>query len=344
MKKSDAGEGLAIRAARARKKRAENRKAKNQVLIDETNRKLGDLLGYHLLEGPAWDVVNRTGLKASSFLVAFAVVIVAEIEKPTTVRNILYQLVGSGVLPSTDTKFYDQICYWTLKLRRCGEIVPYTSIVDNMRQTRKPQSWSGLRDFLAEAQELYRLDFWAQMADYVCVVCEKDAVAGTLNSVTYEYDIALHPLRGNVSDTFAYGIAGGWREIPKPIYVYYFGDHDPKGLDIERDIIKRVTNFSGRQDIIWKRLGVTVDQAVDMELPRIAVKKTENLREKFIAQYGDWACELEALPSSFKRELLKDAIESHIDKSKWEQLKKVQAVEAASVKEFLQGYDPLGHT
>ena len=48
-----------------------------------------------------------------------------------------------------------------------------------------------------------------------------------------------HPLRGYSSTSFAWAIARRWAKIRKPIVVYYVGDHDPSGRDIERSVIWR---------------------------------------------------------------------------------------------------------
>lgn len=72
---------------------------------------------------------------------------------------------------------------------------------------------------------------------------EKDAMAGVLRPVTHEFDVHLNVIRGNCSETFIWSIAEAWEEIEKPIVVYYLGDHDPNGLDIERDLKERLAGF-----------------------------------------------------------------------------------------------------
>ena len=59
-------------------------------------------------------------------------------------------------------------------------------IVDTIRQTVKPSSWSGLQDFAETVRQAYRKDFWARMPDYVEVFVEKDAMASILEDVTAE--------------------------------------------------------------------------------------------------------------------------------------------------------------
>jgi hypothetical protein len=86
-------------------------------------------------------------------------------------------------------------------------------------------------------------------------------MTGVIEPATYEYDVTLRPVRGFGSETFLYNIAEEWKQIKKPIRVYYLGDHDPSGFSIEENIKKRLIEFSGRLhtnqfDTDWmKRMG-----------------------------------------------------------------------------------------
>jgi hypothetical protein len=133
--------------------------------------------------------------------------------------------------------------------------VPFSWIVDNVRSTDKPSSWAGLEDFADTVKRAYRKDFWAQLPHYVHVIVEKDALAAVLAPSTREYDVALSPIRGYVSLSFAHQIAETWNKITKPIFAYYLGDYDPSGFDLERDVHAKLTRYCKRS-FEWIRLGV----------------------------------------------------------------------------------------
>ena len=99
-------------------------------------------------------------------------------------------------------------------------------------------------DYVDTVKEAYRLDFWASLPRYVHVFVEKDAVAGTLAPVTREYDVALSPIRGYVSVSFAHEIGEEWAEIKKPIFAYYLGDFDASGFDLTSKTGKYVLTVS----------------------------------------------------------------------------------------------------
>jgi hypothetical protein len=154
-------------------------------------------------------------------------------QNPISVRGAFYRAVSAGMYPDTGEKHYRQASAIILKLRRAG-LVPYSWIADSTRIRRKPSSWSGLADFGETVRSAYRKDFWASQRAYIEVFVEKDAMAGVLGPVTDEYDIYLNVVRGNASETFLWNCAEQLKEIEKPIFIFYFGDHDPNGLDIER--------------------------------------------------------------------------------------------------------------
>jgi len=117
--------------------------------------------------------------------------------------------------------------------------------------------------------------------------------------VISEFDVALHPLGGEPSDTFVYKISKLWTQISKPIYVYYFGDLNPRGIHIEEKTRQRLEEMSGRE-VYWKRLGVSYRQAINRDLPQMPLKYSENkiVLNEYLGRYSDWGCELETLPST----------------------------------------------
>jgi hypothetical protein len=125
-----------------------------------------------------------------------------------TLRQLYYRLISAGMLRN-DQKEYKRLGSVMTRLREAGE-VPRTWIVDHIRSTLKPSSWTGLADFGESVRDCYRKDFWASLDHHVEVFVEKDAGAGTIQPVTERYDIALRVCRGYSSVSFAGEIADLW--------------------------------------------------------------------------------------------------------------------------------------
>ena len=222
-----------------------------------------------------YGLLAKTGVKAKNLPLVCAAVELLCAHKPDTVRGNMYLLVSHGWLPDTTDKSYDRIQRLLNKLRECGA-VPFDWIVDNVRQTIKPSSWSGLADFADTVRDAYRMDFWARLPEYVEIIVEKDTIAGKVSEVTHEYDVPLHPIRGYSSTSYAYDVARNWSDIEKPIAVYYLGDHDPSGRDLERNIREKLTRYSKRP-FSWLRLGLNPDQFDEFDVTPLAEEKRLSL-------------------------------------------------------------------
>jgi hypothetical protein len=166
-------------------------------------------------------------------------------EHPMTLRQLYYRCVSAGHLANSQAE-YKRLGKVMARLREAGE-VPLTWIVDHVRATLKPSSWSGLADFGETVRHAYRKDLWARMPDHVEIIVEKDAIAGTVRPVTDEYDVALQVCRGYASVSFAGEVAEVWKRVGKPIHAYSLGDFDPSGFDIERDLRERLVRYSGKE-------------------------------------------------------------------------------------------------
>jgi len=252
------------------------------------------------------------------------VIATLEAERPMTLRALYYRLASAGHLPATDAG-YNQLKRLTKTLREAG-VIPITGwIVDRVRSTLKPSSWSGLADFGDTVRQAYRKDLWAQQTDHVEIFVEKDAIAGTIQPITREYDIALNVIRGDVSISFAGEIADLWKRIEKPIYAYYLGDFDPSGFGIEDELREKLIRYSGKYPF-WRRIGVCECDFDDFDLFPLPVKQSSR-SAAFVARYGTRCAEVDALPPSELRARVLAAIEMHIDQDRWEKLKRVEELE-----------------
>jgi hypothetical protein len=83
----------------------------------------------------------------------------------------------------------------------------------------------------------------------------------------------------------------------KPITVFYLGDHDPSGHDIERDIHQRVQVASGKKFVVM-RLAIHPSDIKIYKLPPQRIKPTDSRAAGFKRRFGNKAptVELDALP------------------------------------------------
>jgi hypothetical protein len=301
--------------------------------LDSLLRELNDSGWKTKLTDESYQLVLDARFRGKNLALACVALQIAFYQHPLTLRGLMYQVVSAGWLPSTDREHYTRLGRIMTTLREEG-IVSFSWIVDNVRSTIKPSSWTGLNDFVETVQDAYRLDFWASLPEYVHVIVEKDAIAGTLAPVTREFDVALSPIRGYVSLSFAHEIAETWNQIEKPIHAYYLGDFDASGFDLERDLKEKLRRYCQRP-FMWLRLGVNADDFDDFDLIPLEAKKSDRRYAAFVREHGTECAELDAIPPNELRSRVKAAIKSHIPRNEWERLKKTEQVERDSFTNLL---------
>lgn len=272
--------------------------------------------------------IADTGLRAKNLQLAWAAASILHDEHPCTLRGLFYRIVSTGLLPNTDKEHYKRVGRILTTLREAGT-VPFSWLVDNIRTTLKPSSWSGLADFADTVRDAYRMDYWERLPEYVHIICEKDAIAGVLQPVTRKYDVALSPIRGYVSLSFAMEIADQWSRIEKPISAYYLGDYDASGFDLERDAREKMERYCHRE-FEWHRLGVNEEDFELFDLIALEPKTTDRRAAKFMREHGSKCAELDALPATELRRRVEDAISAHIPDGTWEKLERVEELEKES--------------
>lgn len=98
----------------------------------------------------------------------------------------------------------------------------------------------------------------------------------------------------------------------KPAIILYFGDHDPSGNDMERDIDERLQEF-GVSNLRVRKLALTRDQIDEYNLPPNPAKISDSRARRYIEDHGDESWELDALPPPVLVEVAEQGIRSIVD-------------------------------
>lgn len=126
---------------------------------------------------------------------------------------------------------------------------------------------------------------------------------------TEKWDVPLMVTRGFASLSYLHDAAEviAWHE--KPAYVYFLGDHDPSGLDITRNVERRLREFAPDAEIHFQRIAVTLEQIEAWNLPTRPTKKTDSRSKNFEGE----SVEVDAIRPTELRQLVRDTITQHID-------------------------------
>jgi hypothetical protein len=148
----------------------------------------------------------------------------------------------------------------------------------------------------------YRRAVWRNQPVYVEVWLEKDALAGVLLEETASWDVPLMVTRGYASLSYLFEAAQAIKAQDKPVHLYYLGDYDPSGVDIPRQVERRLCEFAPDAETHFERVAVTPEQIRTLQLPTRPTKKTDSRAKAF----GNQSVEVEAIPPATLRKLIRD--------------------------------------
>lgn len=162
-----------------------------------------------------------------------------------TLRQLHYQMVANDSSYVNHDTAYKKLGSILDDCRYAG-LIDWDAIEDRGRRPYIPYSVRDVEHALQDTVEQYRLDRQDGQENHVEIWSEKDALSGILKRITEEYHVRLVINKGYTSSSAAYNayercvktiLAG------KKMTILYFGDHDPSGIDMIRDIKDRLLLF-----------------------------------------------------------------------------------------------------
>jgi hypothetical protein len=229
-------------------------------------------------------------------------------DPPMTVRQVFYRAVSAKLVPKTEQAYKNDVGRLLGKMRR-EERLPWDWIADSTRWQRKPLTFNSVDEAVRHTAECYRRAVWDDQNVYVEVWTEKDALAGVLSPITSSWDVPLMVSKGFASLTYLYEAAQTIKSQGKPAFLYYFGDHDPSGIHIDRDIEAKLREMAPDCRITFERVAVRPEQIDLWSLPTRPTKKTDGRSKSFKGE----SVEVDAIPPAQLRSLVTDCIIRHID-------------------------------
>jgi len=231
----------------------------------------------------------------------------AEENAPVSVRQIFYHIVSAGMVEKTENG-YRQIGVHLTNMRKDGSL-PYEWIVDPSRSIRYPHVFGSARGFVEDLDEEYRRDPWQRYERRLEIWCESESIAGAISETVTEAALRLCPLKGYGSLSFIHDIARDAAADGRPLTVLYLGDHDPSGLDLQRDALARFTDLAPQIDVEAVKLAVTPAQIRALDLPERPPKDGDTRTRGF----NGGCVETEAIPPVELRRILREAISDRTD-------------------------------
>lgn len=244
-----------------------------------------------------------------------------------TLRQLYYQFVSRDLIPNKQSE-YKRLGSIINDARLAG-LIDWTAICDRTRELRSLAHWADPAEIVEGSASQYRIDKWATQPYRLEVWIEKDALVGVFERICEELDVPLLSCRGYTSQSEMWGAAQrliryyrgrGNRDnsnLGQQIVLLHFGDHDPSGIDMTRDITERLALFGLDLDV--RRLALNMPQVVQYEPPPNPAKETDSRFAGYMQTYGDESWELDALEPDVLAELVRTEVHRLRDDDAWEE-------------------------
>lgn len=236
-----------------------------------------------------------------------------------TLRQLYYQFVSRDLI-ANNLKSYKRLGSVINDARLAGEI-DWSAIEDRTRNLHSLPCWTTPGEIIRACANQFRIDKWRTQPNRVEVWIEKEALAGVFERVCDDLQVPFFSCRGYTSQSEMW-VAGqrlkGIIDNGQHPVILHFGDHDPSGMDMTRDIIDRLTLFIG-DNIHLKRLALNMDQVEEYGPPPNPAKITDSRAASYIQIHGNESWELDALEPDTLAALVRDFVEGIREDEQWQE-------------------------
>lgn len=262
-----------------------------------------------------------------------------------TLRTLHYRLVAANRISNT-LQEYQKVAKIVADARLAGEL-SWESIVDRARNLEEVAQWHNAQQFIRSVIPQFNMNKWRYQDNYVEVWVEKDAQFGVLSGPCTEYEVPLLACRGYLSwsELWSASQRMGMRigRQDKKCTILHFGDHDPAGVDMTRDLESRMkmlirhdlevgTHTDGEtsddqldkaadldEHFTVKRVALNMDQILHYNLAPNPVKMKDGKAKAYVSQFGHTCWEMDALDPQDLLDMVTDEILQLRDEDKWEE-------------------------
>lgn len=275
-----------------------------------------------------------------------------------TLRQLYYQFVARDIIPEdrrwtwtgkrwkrdlSGTKNAFPNYKWLGSLINDGRLaglIDWHAIIDLSRSLLSTPHWNSPADIIQAAVRSYAIDKWQKQQVRCEVWIEKDALIGVIGRPCNALDVPYFSCRGYTGQSAMWDAALRMRRTNEKhnckTVVFHFGDHDPSGVDMTRDIQERLIMLSGNADIKIKRVALNMNQITKYKPPPNPAKITDSRTCKYIKKYGIDSWELDALEPALLNDLVTKNILSILDKKKYDSYKRKEERERLKINKIAE--------
>ena len=260
-----------------------------------------------------------------------------------TIRQLHYQFVARDLYENTPQN-YKKLGDILRNARMAGR-VSWTDLEDRGRRlTGYGGGWDNPAQAVSSTAYGYEVDLWTTQPVKVEIWTEKDALSSIIRDPAYDYKVNYFASKGYPSITALKGAADRFKRMARmgqDIVVLFLSDHDPEGIDMERNL-RETMDKMGVPNLTIKRIGLTMDQIRELRPPPSIAKESSSRLAMYERETGSSeAWELDALPAEYLKELIDEEISNIVDQDLINQRLETQEADRAILPKISENYDAI---
>lgn len=249
---------------------------------------------------------------------------------PLSDRQVHYRLLNNPPLihaskpESTyrnDLRSYKALTDLLTRARLLG-LVPWESIADPTRPVSIWDVHADVQGFIRRELDGFLKNYWrdllASQPNHIEVLCEKNTVLNILQTVAMQFTVPITSGRGYCSLEPRHAMVHRFKKSGKDkLVLLILSDLDPDGEQIAASLARSLRDdFEiDESQIHAVKVGLTMEHVAQFDLPpNMKAKESSANYAKFAAVHGKYAYELESLEPAALQGLLRDALDSVIDR------------------------------
>jgi ParB/RepB/Spo0J family partition protein len=266
---------------------------------------------------------------------------------PLSLRTIHYNLLNNPPLKharrpasryANDKPSYKNLSELCTRARFEG-LLSFDAIHDPTRPVTNWHVFRNAGDYIREQFDEflygYARDFLQSQPDHIEVIGEKNTLLPIIKPVCSDYTVPLTIGRGFCSVPPRKQIYDRWRASGKNrLVLIVLSDHDPDGEMIADSLVGYLRDDFAipLQRIMAIRAALTRKQCIEYGIPiRDKPKPKSKNYKRFVDEYGNTSCELEAVPPRRLQQMLRDAIDSVLDLDAYKAEQERELADAAEI-------------
>lgn len=280
-----------------------------------------------------------------------------------TLRQLFYQFVrrdlfpkehrdSTGVMTKNHLNNYKMLGEAMGNARLSG-LIDWSHLEDRHRSVTNWRYDTSPKETIEKARRQYNIDHWTTQPVQVEVWVEKAALADIMEQVCGRWGVPVFACKGYGSVSSKYDawnrILDRWNENNQKTHILHFGDHDPSGIDMTRDITDSLAVFqTGSPDYSidgWDgsdlfsvdRLALNMKQIRKLNPPPQPNKGSDPREKWYTEKYGPHSWELDALDPPQLTSLVEEAVEAVISWPEWEERATQQRTDFATFDKIVKG-------